>query len=201
MKLTEEQAAEVRREVALAKNRMDAIRIQAELHDCSLADILEALGEMGANFTVEQNKLRYSDKVRQKVLVALKSGASQAKVAKMYGINAASVSLWAKAAGVTDSATKNAPVKEVPAPAEDSVPAAAVGQPGLQEAVIAVEQLDAALQDVLRTVAEIPDVLSAQELALLGRLQARLQGFVIGYACAMQSMKKGVGKHDQDRQP
>lgn len=203
MKLTEEQAAEVRREVALAKNRMDAIRIQADLHDCSLADILEALGEAGADFTVEKNKLCYSDTMRQKVLEDLKSGMSQADVGKKYGVSQPRVSQWVSIAKQTaNPAAKSTPAKKAPAPApaDDSVPAAAVGQPVLQEAVIAIEQLNAALQDIQCTAVGTLDVLGTQELALLRHLQSKLQGFIAGYTCAMKFRKKGAETNDQNQQ-
>lgn len=209
MKLTDEQAAEIRRIFMRSDNRRETIKIQAELHACEPADILEALGKTGEDYTVVKSKVCYSKVMRQKVLDALKNGASQAEAAKKYGITPASVSLWVEAAKAADlAATKSEPAapKEAPAPAPagEKRQTDAAGQYVPQTILLAAKQLDAALQglqrteDILHMQKEPPAILTVQERQTLKDLRSKLQVFAAGYTCALQALKQNAKQSEKE---
>lgn len=202
MKLTDEQAAEIRRIFMRSDNRRETIRIQAELHACKPADILEALGKTGKDYTVVKNKVCYSKVMRQKVLDALKNGASQAEASKKYGVAPSIVSSWAKDANATESAAaKETPT---PAPAGDKGQTDAARQYALQTILLAAKQLDAALQgiqrteDILHMQTEPPAILTVHERQTLKDLQSKLQVFAAGYACALQALKQNAKQSEKE---
>ena len=96
MKLTQEQAAEIRTDFLQAKSRMQQIPILAQLHACSIKTILDILDDLAEDFTVKDGRLTYSDALKEKIRRDLQNGESQRTVMGKYGISQSTVSRLAK---------------------------------------------------------------------------------------------------------